>query len=471
MKNVSFYQGKDHAIERKRRLAQALIEQGQQPQGTEVVSGYAVKQSPLAGLAKALSIGIGGYEDNQADQMEKKSDQDKNDVWARALSQITNQSKLPNGESVQWNPVKGDPRKAYAQILMSNPETAPYGIDSMMGQMEDQQQADQTQKLEGIRNQMTPYQAQEIALEKEKLARALQPTPQAAPVPQAVPQSFGPPQPQVAGPPQPVSVEPPVVKSQPVAPTQTQPSTGEFGPPTPQGYITGDKFLQTLDPSYARMVKAVGDGDVAFPTGSRMNADSKKLVQDALQYKPDADALNIKNRGKFAFSQLDNTTRSFSVVHDHLDTFKNLVDALDNGNIQSLNAANQAFKQQFGSDAPTNFDAAKRIVGDEIVKTVVGASGALGDRETAQESLSRANSPAQLKGVIDTYQDLIRGQINGVKRQYENNVNRDDFDKKLSPGVVDELKGPKKIASDEEYDALPSGAEFIDPDGKPRRKP
>jgi hypothetical protein len=31
--------------------------------------------------------------------------------------------------------------------------------------------------------------------------------------------------------------------------------------------------------------------------------------------------------------------------------------------------------------------------------------------------------------------------------------------------------GPKKIASDAEYDALPSGAEFIDPDGKRRRKP
>jgi len=31
--------------------------------------------------------------------------------------------------------------------------------------------------------------------------------------------------------------------------------------------------------------------------------------------------------------------------------------------------------------------------------------------------------------------------------------------------------GPKKIQNDSEYDALPSGAEFIGPDGKRRRKP
>ena len=70
-KNVSFYQAKDPAIERKRRLAQVLMEQEQQPQGTEVISGVAVKQSPLSGLAKALTQGVGGMQERQAEEMER----------------------------------------------------------------------------------------------------------------------------------------------------------------------------------------------------------------------------------------------------------------------------------------------------------------------------------------------------------------------------------------------------------------
>jgi hypothetical protein len=46
---------------------------------------------------------------------------------------------------------------------------------------------------------------------------------------------------------------------------------------------------------------------------------------------------------------------------------------------------------------------------------------------------------------------------------------------KSQPATPDEPvaagKGPVKIASDAEFDALPKGAEFIGPDGKHRKKP
>lgn len=126
---------------------------------------------------------------------------------------------------------------------------------------------------------------------------------------------------------------------------------------------------------------------------------------------------------------------SFNVALTHLDTLGDLAAALGNGNTQALNRVGQTFQQQFGSAAPTNFDAAKRIVGDEIVKAIVGGGGGVAEREKAGESVARANSPQQLAGVIDTYKTLMAGQLHGLRQQYKSTTGGtdDDFDARLSP--------------------------------------
>ena len=51
--------------------------------------------------------------------------------------------------------------------------------------------------------------------------------------------------------------------------------------------------------------------------------------------------------------------------------------------------------------------------------------------ETAA-SINAANSPAQLKGVIDTYKQLLGGQLSGLKQQYEVSTGKKDFNKFIS---------------------------------------
>lgn len=139
-----------------------------------------------------------------------------------------------------------------------------------------------------------------------------------------------------------------------------------------------------------------------------------------------------------------NTVRSINVAHAHLDTLDGLIDALGNGDVPLINKLSNEFKTQTGGTAPGNFDAAKRIVSDEIVKAIVGAGGALADREEAANSVKNAQTSEQLRGIINTYQELMQGQLDGLAQQYKSGTNRDDFTErfKLKPKKKGETPVP-----------------------------
>lgn len=127
-----------------------------------------------------------------------------------------------------------------------------------------------------------------------------------------------------------------------------------------------------------------------------------------------------------------NNVRSFNTSLRHLDTLSNLSDALNNGDAKLINKIGNLWNTQTGEAAPVNFEAAKKIVADEIVKAIVGSGGGVADREEAAHTIDAANSPAQLKGVIGTYKELMAGQLKGLKQQYETSTGRKDFHKYLS---------------------------------------
>ena len=115
----------------------------------------------------------------------------------------------------------------------------------------------------------------------------------------------------------------------------------------------------------------------------------------------------------------------------HLDTMTQLTAALQNGDTKAINAAANVISKQTGQPAPTNFDAAKQIVAAEVIKAVVANGGTGKEREEAANNISTANSPEQLAGVIKTYQELMGGQLDSLRVQYQNGSGRDDFDKKF----------------------------------------
>jgi hypothetical protein len=135
----------------------------------------------------------------------------------------------------------------------------------------------------------------------------------------------------------------------------------------------------------------------------------------------------------FATGKLGSSVRSFNVGLAHLDTLGQLAEAMGNKDTQAINRLGNYFATQTGAEAPVKFEAAKKVVTDEIVKAIVGAGGTGHDREEAAKTVSAANSPAQLRGVINTYKELMVGQLGGLDQQYRTTTGRDDFHKYLSP--------------------------------------
>jgi len=141
----------------------------------------------------------------------------------------------------------------------------------------------------------------------------------------------------------------------------------------------------------------------------------------------------LKAMKDFSTGKQGNTVRSFNVALYHLGTLDKLADALSNNDLKQVNRFSQMVAEQTGNPAPLNFDAAKKIVADEIVKAIVGSGGGVTDREEAAKTINRANTPAQLKGAISTYKELMQGQLKGLQQQYESSTGKTDFNKFLTP--------------------------------------
>ena len=176
----------------------------------------------------------------------------------------------------------------------------------------------------------------------------------------------------------------------------------------------------------------------AAPTGAAANEPPKVLVPRTAKEASDTVVTNkqdTKAQGRvlnaFTSGVEGRRVTAINTAVNHLDTMTQLTAALENGDTKAINAAANVIAKQTGAPAPTNFDAAKQIVAAEVIKAVVANGGTGKEREEAANNINTANSPAQLAGVIKTYQELMAGQLDSLKVQYTNGTGRNDFDKKF----------------------------------------
>lgn len=171
----------------------------------------------------------------------------------------------------------------------------------------------------------------------------------------------------------------------------------------------------------------------SFAMGRPLGA---QIMSRVKEINPSYDAKNytvgLGTERAFTSGKQGNTIRSFNVALNHLDTLGQLADALNNNNLQLVNKVANTVAAQTGSAAPTNFNAAKKIVGDEIVKAIIGSGGGVTDRQEAAATISAANSPKQLKEAIDVYKQLMSGQLQGLHQQYKAGGGTKDFNSFLS---------------------------------------
>jgi hypothetical protein len=170
------------------------------------------------------------------------------------------------------------------------------------------------------------------------------------------------------------------------------------------------------------------------------SSSGQAIMAQVNQLNPNYDATQFSSKAKamnsFSTGAEGKSVKSFNVALSHLDTLGQAANALGNGDINGVNKVANAISSWTGSTAPTDFNAIKGIVGDEVTKAILGSGGALADREEAKATINAANSPAQLQSVIRKYQSLMAGQLAGLRTQYENTTGRQDFEKKLEPRAL-----------------------------------
>ena len=196
--------------------------------------------------------------------------------------------------------------------------------------------------------------------------------------------------------------------------------------------LTGEDLLTHLPSPLASQIRAIGEGREPSPASRSLTSPAGRQLMDLVNAAyPTYDAKQYATMGTaekaFTSGKKGDTTRSLNVAVDHLGTLQQVSDALQNGDTRLFNQAGNFIALQTGNPAPTDFNAVKRIVADEITKAVIGSAGALGDRKAVDETISSANSPAQLKSVIDRYKQLMGGQLNGIEQQYTASTGKKDF--------------------------------------------
>ncbi|WP_156528896.1 hypothetical protein [Caballeronia udeis] len=190
------------------------------------------------------------------------------------------------------------------------------------------------------------------------------------------------------------------------------------------------------DPAlYEPYAQAVAKGQMPPPSNRTQTPATQAFQARVLQINPNYDAKDYEAKqqavNSFASGPHGDILRSQAVAINHLGQLNTLVDALGNGNMPIVNQVANEWAKQNGGTAPTNFDAAKPIVTDEVMKAVLGAGGALGDRDTAQKALDSALTTPQLKGVLNQYTGLLYGQRQGLAQQYQTATGRTDFESRF----------------------------------------
>lgn len=197
------------------------------------------------------------------------------------------------------------------------------------------------------------------------------------------------------------------------------------------------------------------------PTGlSRMSATDRRAAMQYLAHQGITadDIVNGRAQGKawqqtvaaFDKGKQGDTTRSLNVAVSHLGVLEDAAKGLNNKDTRTVNKFYNLLSKEFGKSEVTNFDFAKQVVGDEVVKAVMGSgAGGVTDREHLQAQFDAANSPKQLGDVIKEAKRLMGGQLVGLRQQYVSagvNAGQDEkkvteqFNRKLSKGTVSQLE-------------------------------
>jgi len=195
-----------------------------------------------------------------------------------------------------------------------------------------------------------------------------------------------------------------------------------------------------LPPDLEAQAQSIARGETEMPKGTgAQNYRNRDIIDRVYAINPSFDpgAYKITQESRKNWTQPNGKgtqqMQQFDRAASHVVAMGPVIDNLNNTNSPLWNKIKNDYYYNTGQAAPTDFSAAKKIVADEIMKTVIGGAGTGGEREALQHDLSAANSPAQLKAVINRARQLMGAQGTAMERQYTTSTKMTDFQNRLGP--------------------------------------
>lgn len=181
---------------------------------------------------------------------------------------------------------------------------------------------------------------------------------------------------------------------------------------------TGDDFMKGLpEGGFKNVVQSILNGNATMPTNAR--SPYWIQVQQAVQQADPTFSINdASGRKRFVDSS---STGDLAKQRNVLGTFsEHLVGTLDkaeklpNGPLPAWNAATNEFLNATGDPRIKAFNTEVHAVMGEAGKMFRGGLVTNQEMNELSSNISAANSPAQLRGVLDSYKELVQGRVNSL---------------------------------------------------------
>lgn len=276
-------------------------------------------------------------------------------------------------------------------------------------------------------------------------------------------------------------------------------------PVTPQSLsqLTGEDYLKQLPVGTANLIRKYANGELAVTPRITQTPAGQQLLGAITQYDPTFDATNFQKRQQtataFAKGKQADAIRAANQTLYHMGNLYQRTEDLNNLNVLPgvLNAPINYIEQKgLGDTRQGRYKQSAQAVASELRKVFAASGGGnLTELQKWEEAFDPNAGENQQKSYIQNGVDLLRGALKSLESQYQAGMglNKNIGDlltpeargvyEKLQAGEnpnvkkttaqkqADLLKQPNKISNDAEYNLLPSGTTFVDPNGVTRVKP
>lgn len=134
-------------------------------------------------------------------------------------------------------------------------------------------------------------------------------------------------------------------------------------------------------------------------------------------YDPTTYAAKAGGAKAFGAGPLGTQLRNFATANAHIDQMRELANALNNGDIQTVNRIGNYFGVQTGQAPVAVFNAVRQLVGPEITGAIVNGGGSAHERDQAAATFDPNSSPAQFAATIGAVRNLMQAKHDNLLAQ------------------------------------------------------